>query len=229
MRHSIYYTPHPVSDLHQLGSIWLGRDALSGVALTQPDPRLVAITHHPRRYGLHGTLKAPFRLKDAVAVATLENAIRNLASQHESFIVPPLMLADVDGYLALVPSATSTALNDLAEDCVAQLDDFRTPPGEAELRQRRAVGLSDAQEQLLQRWGYPYVMEEFRFHISLTQALTDDERQWVMPLAEQHFAPVLSQPLSIDTITLMLEPEAGEDFRMLECFSLVYNAMKAAS
>ena len=32
-------------------------------------------------------------------------------------------------------------------------------------------GLTDRQEALLTQWGYPYVMEEFRFHITLTGAL----------------------------------------------------------
>ena len=228
MRHAIYFCPNPASELHRLGSTWLGRDAFTCDSLRQPDARLHKITVHPRRYGLHGTLKPPFRLKQNASAAAFDAAVRALSSQHESFLAPALMLAEIDGFLALTPERACTPLDELAADCVQQVDDFRTPPGEAELRRRRAAGLTETQEQLLQRWGYPYVLEEFRFHMTLTERLTEEEREWVLPLAEQHFATVLGRPLTIDAITVMLEPDEGDDFRVLERFPLVYNALKAA-
>jgi putative phosphonate metabolism protein len=228
MRHAIYFCPNPASELHRLGSTWLGRDAFSCDSLRQPDVRLHEITSHPRRYGLHGTLKPPFRLKQNASSAAFDAAVRALSSQHESFQAPALMLAEIDGFLALLPDKHCTPLDELAADCVQQIDDFRTPPGEAELRRRRAAGLTETQEQLLQQWGYPYVLEEFQFHITLTDRLDAEKREWALPLAEQHFAPVLGKPLSFDAITVMIEPDEGDDFRVLERFPLVYNALKAA-
>jgi putative phosphonate metabolism protein len=228
MRHAIYFCPDPASELHRLGSTWLGRDAFSCDALRQPDVRLQEITKSPRRYGLHGTLKPPFQLKQNASAAAFDAAVRALSSQHESFLAPALRVAEVDGFLALVPEKTCKPLDELAADCVQQLDDFRTPASEAELRRRRAAGLSDAQEQLLQKWGYPYVLEEFQFHITLTERLDADEREWAQPLAEHYFAPLLGKPVSFDAITVMIEPDEGDDFRVLERFPLVYNALKAA-
>jgi putative phosphonate metabolism protein len=228
MRHAIYYTPSPASDLHHLGSAWLGRDALTCEAVPQPDRRLASLVAAPRRYGLHATLKPPFRLKDRVQVASFDSAISRLAFQHERFLAPALKLKILSGFLALVPSAVCKPLDNLAAGCVQHLDDFRSPPGEAELHLRRAAVLTPRQERLLLRWGYPYVLEEFRFHITLTGRLSNEEASFVRPLAEQHFAPVLGKELMIDAITLMLEPAEGEDFRALERFPLVQTSAKVA-
>ena len=227
MRHAIYFAPNPSCESHRLGSAWLGRDAFTGESLRQPDVRLPGITTAPRRYGLHGTLKPPFQLKNNAAAA-LDVAVRNLASQHEGFLTPSLTLAEIDGFLALMPDKPCKPLDELAADCVQRLDDFRSPAGETELRRRRAVGLSARQEQLLLQLGYPYVLDEFRFHITLTERLDAESRAWVLPLAEEYFAPVVGKPLSIDAITVMIELTEDDDFRVLERFPLVSKAQRAA-
>lgn len=228
MRCAIYFTPDPNSLLHKLGSSWLGRDAYSNTDIEQPDQRLTDYTMGACRYGFHGTLKPPFRMKDSVSFASFESALRNLANQHESFLTGSLELRIIDGFLALAPEGESVALSHLAADCVQQFDDFRSPPEEAELRKRRAVGLTDAQENLLQRWGYPYVLEEFRFHITLTSRLTHEEAAWILPLAQSHFAAVLGRALSIDAVALLVEPDDSEDFVVRDRLSLIYNALKVA-
>jgi hypothetical protein len=120
------------------------------------------------------------------------------------------------------------ALSHLASDCVQRLDDFRSPLGEAEQRKRRAAGLTAEQEALLQRWGYPYVLDEFRFHMTLTSRLNDNEASRLFPLAELHFAEVLSQPIRVDALAIMVEPEEGAPFLVHDRIPLVYNALKAA-
>jgi putative phosphonate metabolism protein len=229
MRYAVYFTPDTASELHRLGSTWLGRDADRRESLAQPDSRLHELTSDARRYGFHGTLKPPFHLKDGVSVASLERSVQILASRHEHFSIGPLKLQSIDGFLALVPSNTSTALNELAEDCVEWLDDFRAPPDAAELKRRRSHGLTPRQEELLQRWGYPYVQDEFRFHLTLTRRLSDLEREWVIPLAQQHFVTVLGQPTHVDALTLMVEPAASSDLHVHLRLPLFSKAMKAAS
>lgn len=51
------------------------------------------------------------------------------------------------------------------------LDRFRAPVSGAERARRRNAGLSPPQEALLAQEGYPKVMEEFRFHMTLTAQL----------------------------------------------------------
>lgn len=228
MRYAIYFTPDSKSILHTLGASWLGRDAYTDSQVDQPHSGLAGITMDACRYGFHGTLKPPFRIKDNVSFATFETALRGLANQHESFLAGPLELRMIDRFLALVPQGENIALNHLAADCVQQLDDFRTPPGEAELRKRRSAGLTEAQDALLQRWGYPYVLEEFNFHMTLTSRLTDEDAAWVLPIAEKHFAPVLDHPIAVDAVTLLVESDEGDDFVVQDRLSLIYNALKVA-
>lgn len=228
MRHAIYFTPEITTQLHMLGSSWLGRDAHANSSLPHPDSRLSDYTRDAARYGFHGTLKPPFAMKDSVPDAMLKTAVHNISLQHERFSAGELDLQLIDGFLALVPAQTSAELNLLAADCVERLDDFRTPPSEPELQKRRAAGLTQQQEELLQRWGYPYVLEEFRFHMTLTSRLTAAEAEWILPIAQSHFAAVLNEPLLIDALTIMVEPHNGADFIGQERFSLIYNSLKVS-
>ena len=118
------------------------------------------------------------------------------------------------GFLALTPSEPFEELDRLAADCVAAFDRFRAPAAEAELARRRRTGLSLRQEALLLRWGYPYVMDAFRFHLTLTGPLDEAglERE------RTHAEAMLAGPepaLSIDGITLTVEPAEGEAFHVL--------------
>jgi putative phosphonate metabolism protein len=228
MRHAIYYVPDPSSALHELGSSWLGRDVISNATLPQTDDRLTGFTMDACRYGFHGTLKPPFHMKENVSVDMFESALRNLANQHESFSIGPIELRMIDGFLALVPVDENVELSHLAADCVQQLDNFRTPPVEAEMRKRRAAGLTVTQDALLQRWGYPYVLEEFRFHLTLTSRLSAEDAEWIYPSAQIHFKSVLGRPLHIDALTHLVERDDGEDFVVRTRLPLVYNALKAA-
>ncbi len=228
MRYAIYFVPDPASPLHHLGSTWLGRDAYSDRHLEQPAGLLPDLTADAARYGFHGTLKPPFRLKPAVSPVALASTVQTLANQHESFSAGPLELKLLDGFLALVLAEESVALSHLASDCVQRLDDFRSPPSEAELRKRRAAGLTADQDALLQRWGYPYVLDEFRFHMTLTSRLSEDEAATMTSLAAQHFAAVLDRSFQVDAITIMVETEEGAPFVTHDRIPLVYNVLKAA-
>ncbi|MEP7173693.1 MAG: DUF1045 domain-containing protein, partial [Aestuariivirga sp.] len=169
MRHAVYYAPPAGSTLHRLGSSWLGRDAVRGEEVSQPKiAGLAEATLEPARYGFHATLKAPFTLNSDMKRVELGDAVALLAVQMEMVTIPRLALRDIDGFLALVPDEPVPALSVLAEFCVCAVDAFRTPANEAELKRRRAANLTPRQEFLLMRWGYPYVLDEFRFHMTLT-------------------------------------------------------------
>lgn len=229
MRHAIYYTPDPSSDFHVLGSRWLGRDAISGAECgPHADPRLEDITAEARRYGFHGTLKPPFQMKDGTSLATLEVATRRIAQQHTTFVAGHLTLQVVDGFLALAPNQAVAALDNLAADCVRHLDDFRVPASDAELARRRAVNLTERQDANLIRWGYPYVFDDFRFHVTLTRRLTDEERDWVVPLARRHFATVLDKPFVFDTLSIVTEPAPDAPLIVELRLPLIISKVKAA-
>lgn len=231
MRHAIYYAPPAGSTLHRLGSSWLGRDAVRGEEVPQPKiAGLAEATLEPARYGFHATLKAPFTMNSDMKRVELGDAVALLAAQMEMVTIPRLALRDIDGFLALVPDEPVVALSVLAEFCVCAVDAFRTPANEAELQRRRAAHLTPRQEFLLMRWGYPYVLDEFRFHMTLTRRLLPDEKPALLAAANEHFAAVLGQPLDVDALTVFAETRFDRTFVAEERFPLrQVDKMKAAS
>ena len=224
MRYAIYFAPPAEHPLHTLGTAWLGRDALTGAAAVQPatglpPEELAAVTRSPRRYGFHATLAPPLQLAPGRDIAGLEAAVPALAARSVPFALP-LELGSIQGFLALRPAIRLPALDALAAACVEVADGFRAAPGAAELARRRAAGLTPRQEALLQRWGYPYVMDEFRFHMTLSERLEEPRRSRVLATLQAHFAGALDRPASIDALTLFVEPEPGGAFRQHRRFPL---------
>ena len=80
------------------------------------------------------------------------------------------------------------------------------PAAPEELKKRRGAGLSSRQELMLTTWGYPYVMEEFRFHLTLTGRLSDrDEKQIIGQELQQRFLPEISRAVAFDSLSLFVE------------------------
>lgn len=215
-RYAVYQAPLPGSRLARLGAAWLGRDARTGAEVAQPDAvrGLWALTAAPRRYGLHATLKPPMRLAEGRCEDAFMAAVEDLAARCAPVDLGRMKLILLrqdsgDGFLALVPEDPPPALAALAAEVVRALDDFRAPADAAELARRRAAGLNPRQEALLERWGYPHVMEAFRFHITLSGPLDSASTPDVVAAAEAHFAPVLSEPQRIADLAVFGEGEDG--------------------
>lgn len=201
------------------GASWLGWDVLRGCEADQPDvPDLHDITMTPRKYGFHGTLKPPFRLMTDRSMADLEQATSDLAASLPAAVCDGLDLTALGRFLALTPRGETGTLQQLAAACVRDLDGFRAPAGEEELARRRAAGLSARQEALLGKWGYPYVMEEFRFHLTLTGRLqAADTSRWFDTV--QRLLPALPAPFRVDGIALCGEREDGQ-FELIQRYKL---------
>jgi putative phosphonate metabolism protein len=216
-RFAVYFAPAAGSPLAKAGASWLGRDALSDMPLSQPRieglpaERLGTITASPRHYGFHATLKAPFSLIEDATVSDLEEVAAGLAARRSPFFLD-LAVGELSGFLALVPAQPSAALAGLEAGCVKELDRFRAPDSEAELQARRAAGLSARQEALLAKWGYPYVLDEFRFHMTLSKRLDEPERGRVKALLQDMFGPVLEAPVTIDSLSIFEQPERSAPF-----------------
>lgn len=225
IRYALYFVPPPDSALAALGRAWLAYDTETGQAVTPTlhdgiDPGFLAeITSEPRRYGFHATLKPPFLLAEGVSEAELVAAVERLAAVTRPAHGPPLMVSAVGGFLALLPTGPADELALLAAACVRGLDRFRRPPAAEELARRRAVRLSQRQELLLARWGYPYVLEEFRFHLTLTRRLAPDERAIVEPTLTALAADAGKPPLEIADIALC-RAVAGGGFSVRARFPL---------
>lgn len=220
-RFALYAAPPAEHPLHDFAARWLGWDPETGespapqAAAGLSASRIAEITAEPRRYGFHGTLKPPFRLKDGNDEAMLIMALENFAAAHAPVRLPALQVAALGSFIALRPSAPCPAIDALAGACVKAFDTFRAPPSEAELARRRQAGLTARQESNLAQWGYPYVFEDFRLHFTLTGRIHDAvERDAVQAYLTAQTAPLLRRDFSVDEICLFVQMESGAPFRV---------------
>ena len=217
MRYAVYFTTEPDDPLTLAAQAWLGRDAFTGEAVDAPPPPGFTAQEHrevtadPRRYGFHATLVAPFRLRDGASSDDVANAADAFARGYPAFVMPSLSLKRIGGFFALVPDqhAEVAALASAAVDHFAHL---RAPLTAAEIARRRPERLTGRQRAYLDQYGYPYVKDEFRFHMTLTGSLDDAAAARVEPGLRGHFSGFLNRPVDVSAIALFVEPAPGRDF-----------------
>ncbi|ADP81568.1 DUF1045 domain-containing protein [Pseudofrankia inefficax] len=211
--------------LRERAEQWLGR-GVSGDPVTPGTPAgwtrpgIDAITVDARRYGFHGTLKAPFRLAEGRTAAELDAALARFAAAHHGAVIPALSLVRMGGFFALVPGGPAARLSALAADVTTSFDGFRAPPTDAELARRNPAALTPRQRELLSAWGYPYVLDEFRFHLTLTDRVPPDRQPDVERTLTGWFAASLGATVPVDTLALFTEAEPGAPFALHAVYPL---------
>ncbi|MDC0658565.1 DUF1045 domain-containing protein [Leisingera sp. SS27] len=221
-RYAIYYAPPADAEWSRFAASWLGWDMETGTYLPHPDIAglgIGAFTEAPRKYGLHATMKPPMRLAEGHTQAALEAACKTFASSQKPVGLDGLHLARLGRFLALRPTGDEAALNSLAANCVTEFDMFRAPPPAADLDRRRAAGLTPEQDENLTRWGYPYVLSHFRFHITLTGKLPKPELPAVEAALNEHLIPLLPAPFVIRDLALVGEATDGR-FHVIHRYAL---------
>ena len=222
-RYAIYYAPQ-AGTFADATAAWLGWDAAAGLHVAHPDiaglPKPIAdLTATPRKYGFHGTIKPPFHLAPGTNATDLRAACATLAGRLAPMVLPGLTLVDLHGFVALVPKGDSTARAALAAQVVMTLDAFRAPPDAAEIARRKPEHLSERQRELLARWGYPYVMDQFQFHLTLTGALSDTDSAATLTALRPYLGPVVPQPFVVSDLVLFGQGQDGM-FRILHRYPL---------
>jgi putative phosphonate metabolism protein len=212
VRYAIYFSMPQDADLTKAAASWLGRDAFGGaVAAVAPDDQ--ALVAEPSRYGFHGTLKAPFHLADGKTELELLDTFDHVSAQLPPFEIGELVLGQLGPFFALVPgNGHHEQISLLADACVREFEPFRAPLSNGDIARRKPDALPERQRQNLLEWGYPYVFEAFRFHMTLTGPVAKDEQEAVRVRLEDHFAAFIGKPLPIDHLALFVEPERGAPF-----------------
>ncbi len=220
-RFAIYYVP-PEGPLEQFGATWLGWDIAAGSAAPHPQVDgldLEAVTDKPRKYGFHATLKPPFRLAGSHGEVELQSAVADLADILRPVKLDGLKMNQIGSFLAFTVEGSQSGLNALAAACVRELDHFRAPASASETERRKSAGLTDRQTELLMQWGYPYVMEEFKFHMTLSGKLDPETATRAMAAVETLSFGALPRPFIIDAIALVGERPDGR-FETIRRYSL---------
>jgi putative phosphonate metabolism protein len=220
-RYAIYHVPPADTPLYRFGAALLGYDAFAPKDLTHPAQATAAfadwheLTTDPRKYGFHATLKAPFLLKDGATEAELAAAFdRFIAAPRAIPVITPVVRA-IGSFIAVVPDAPAAALAQLADDCVRDFEPLRAPLSDHDRQRRLKSPLTPRQIEHLDRWGYPYVFEEFRFHMTLTNSLPADKRDAVLPFLQGEFAKLGLASLTIGHIALLRQESSDARFVVL--------------
>ncbi|CUT12355.1 Protein RcsF [Bradyrhizobium sp.] len=221
-RYAIYFAAGSDSALSRFGAELLGYDAYTGNELPFPaDTSRLApdwrdITADPRKYGFHGTLKAPMALAPGKTEAELLAACATFAGEARKIPVIRPIVDAISGFIAIIPAEPVGVLQELAADCVRAFDGFRTALTADDRARRRPEKLSERQRDYLDRWGYPYVMEEFRFHMTLTGRLDAERRGPILEMLRARFAALGLETLVVDRIALFKQDDAGARFRIMD-------------
>lgn len=217
MRYALYFTPPADDPLTEAAARWLGRDAFTGAALPQPEDtpddweNLVA---EPVRYGFHATIKAPFHLADGKTEDDLNRALAIFAADTPAFTIPRLKVGQLGPFFALVPDGNADELNDFAADVVRAFEPFRAPLSPADIARRKPETLPEPARTYLTEWGYPYVFDAFRFHMTLTGPVPAEWRDEIAAHLESLFSPLLSCPIPVRHLALFVEAERGAPFNV---------------
>jgi putative phosphonate metabolism protein len=233
MRYALYYSPSADHPLVAAAEHWLGRslfgrevpgDTIGGLTQQTRAPWIAS----PSRYGFHATLKAPFRLAEGRDEAALIAALDAFAATTGPAPAARLGLENLRGFLALTFAAPTPELDALAADIVRDFDGFRAALSDAERARRQPEQLEEALRRNLDTWGYPYVMEAFRFHMTLTERLNPADAARAEPVLREHFSDLLETPVAVDRIVLCREPAPGAPFTCIHAEPLFGTASKTA-
>jgi putative phosphonate metabolism protein len=226
LRYALYFTPPASDPLTLSAQRWLGRNAFTGAALEQPAvggfdaATLSGLTADPRRYGFHATLKAPFALAEGRSEAELLAEIGRFVSETEPFDIPEVVVGRLGSFFALVPGDHCDELQSFAGEVVRRFERFRAPLTSADISRRKPDELTASERQNLVQWGYPYVFDEFRFHMTLTGRVPAERRDAVENVLLDQFADFHGRPLTIAGLALFREPSRGADFTVHSLFPL---------
>ncbi len=226
MRYAIYFTPGPEDALTRIAANWLGRDPFTGAqhevaANGELSPSEIAFhTASARRYGFHATLKAPFRLAEGESEASLDRALAAYAATLQPVVLPRLVVGQIDGFFALVPGEASPDLMRFAGNVVEHFDRFRAPLTDKEIERRNPDALSRTEFRNLCQWGYPYVFDTFRFHMTLSGRVAGDDSRKLRDVLDSTFGPALEGPFAVDALALFVEREPGAPFMVHSHYAL---------
>jgi len=218
-RYAIYYAAAPGSVLDRFGATMLGYDAHQGIDLPFLDgiavPDWHELTQDPRKYGFHATLKAPMALAPGRREDELVAACTAFVAKPRVVPVIKPVVDTIEGFVAIIPASSSAALENFAADCVREFDTSRGPLTKRDRTRRNPSELTPRQRDYLDRWGYPYVFEEFRFHMTLTGRLDVTRRGSIVAMLQQRFRDTDLCELAIDQIALFRQSGANARFRII--------------
>ncbi len=219
-RYAIYHSPRAEEPLAEFGRRWFGFDTETREPVADAWPIPKGFLRTPARYGFHATLKAPFRLRRGRGEQELMEAVQTLAAELAPADLGLLIPKELGSFITLQQAMPNPAVDELAFACVRDLDLFREPLTEEEQDRIFGKGITRRQKGNVFTWGYPYVGEDYIFHMTLTTILAPHEiDEWKARVIEWG-ADYLSEPVRLRDLCVFAQPTEEEPFRLLARFPL---------
>ena len=231
-RYAIYYAPPKESSLEEFGRYWFGWDPLNAKLINNKHrinylnrfgiKNLINIDKNvliPKKYGFHGTLIPPFKLNKNYSTNTLFKKTEEIAKKFKKFKFYKFKLKKINNFYAFVQNKKNNNINKLSNRLVRELFKFRSPLTKKEIDRRNPSKLSKLQLNILYKWGYPYLMSEFNFHMTLASEVTGNKLYLELKKIERNKEIILNEINNFDKIYIFGENQKGM-FENLENFSL---------
>ncbi len=165
-------------------------------------------------------MKAPISLAQGTTEKEFVSAIEAFVATPRAIpMITPVVRA-IGSFIAIVPNAPSADLQAFAADCVTTFDDFRAPLTPEDRARRNVAALTPQQIVYLDRWGYHYVFEEFRFHMTLTSSLPSERRDNVLEVLQKRFADLALNSVAVDQLALLRQSDAASQFTVIGHWAL---------
>lgn len=222
-RYAVYFSPNDASPLALYGERVLGRRAdgqsVAPTSAHYANPaQAKALSATPAHYGFHATLKAPFRLKADTTESQLLDEVATLASQLHPVLMQSLAPRVLSQFIALCFDEQPAAIGELAARCVEYLEPYRAALSDDEIARRNPDQLNDTQRAYLGKYGYPYVLDEFQFHMTLTGKLNPAENSDYIEWLNQQYRSMVPDTPMLDRLAVFYQPEKTSAFRRLAQF-----------
>ncbi len=167
-------------------------------------------------------LRLPCNVEGAIFACTgrteeeLIGAFHQFVASTSATVIPELTLSQLGAFFALTPGEDSTGVDELAAKIVRDFESFRAPLSPEDFARRNPDRLTERKRANLERWGYPSVFEDFRFHMTLTGQVPPAEQEQVRAMLALRFANFTGRPRLISHLALFVEPERGAPFTVMK-------------
>jgi hypothetical protein len=219
-RYAIYWVPRPDSALAAFARRWFGSDVETGTRLTKCETFGLSgelaerATASPGRYGIHATIKAPFRLHKDAHQDDFFRMLGVFCAKRRAPRAGKLKIHRFSRYLTLVPANDTAELDWLAAECVTHFDTLRAPLNDAD-RLRRAVPMDPVAAANFEQFGYPDIFDRFMFHITLAGPLEPADLEVVEAALAPSLAAFTETPFVAADLCVCGDPGDRGLFRVL--------------
>ncbi len=206
-RYAVYFVP---SDDSMLGEF--GAHVLQRTRCQDDHPIRLNVTKKAAHYGFHSTFKAPMELANGFTEQALLDAVQAYTRSKKRVPLTGLRPNIVNGFHALT-LPHSPDVNAFAADVMRTFEPFRAPLNDADRQRRKPETLSERGRKYLETYGYPHVLEEFHFHMTLSNRIENAEEshsyhQWLSELFETR----VTQTPWLDQLAVFWQPDRNTAF-----------------